>query len=155
MSLVGGNSDWCGPGGPCRPRGCPSSEAEPRSRRTGRWMDELRCARLGAGASATKGAMSNFGGPVDRSRRRRGPLLAVVGALLGAVIGVASGWRWRTPEPAGRWPHPDAHAGWRRPRPRQGASSQHPERLALGAEPLATIPRASTPPRQTDPTASL
>jgi hypothetical protein len=81
--------------------------------------------------------MVKFGGPVDRSLRRRGQLLVVVGALLGALIGVALGLAVEDAATS-RAAAPGGGGAGRQPA-RQPALST-PGRLVLGGEPLATIP---------------
>jgi hypothetical protein len=54
--------------------------------------DELKLPRFGsAGVGNVVRVVFDLGGPVDRSLRRRGQFLVVVGALLGALIGTALG----------------------------------------------------------------
>jgi hypothetical protein len=53
--------------------------------------DGLKCPRLGAWGSGKVGGMFEIGGPEERSLRRRGQVLVVVGALLGAVSGIVLG----------------------------------------------------------------
>ena len=62
------------------------------SRRAGQRTAEIKLLRFGsAGVGNVVRVVFELGGPMNRSLRRRGQLLVVVGALLGALIGTALG----------------------------------------------------------------
>jgi hypothetical protein len=77
----------CRPGSPPKPRRRARCHGELVS-----GHDEISCLRLGSWSIGNVVAVVfDLGGSVDRSLRRRGQFLVVVGALLGALMGVALG----------------------------------------------------------------